>query len=63
NAGDHLSFHIIDGQRSQFFFNQQPLNLIEEPQFAEAFLAIWLSPRTSRPELRAQLLGEKSCDC
>ncbi|MGL4446438.1 MAG: chalcone isomerase family protein [Shewanella sp.] len=62
-SGDHLSFNIIDGQTSQFFFNQQPLTQIEDPNFAEAFLAIWLSPHTSRPDLRAQLLGEKSCDC
>ncbi|MFV0597288.1 chalcone isomerase family protein [Shewanella sp.] len=61
--GDHLSFKIIDSQRSQFFFNGQPLEVIQEPQFAEAFLAIWLSTNTSRPSLRAQLLGEKSCDC
>ncbi|MFB2659335.1 chalcone isomerase family protein [Shewanella mangrovisoli] len=61
--GDHLSFKLIDAQRSQFFFNGQPLGIIEEPKLAEAFLAIWLSTNTSRPTLRAQLLGEKSCDC
>ncbi|MEL4239988.1 chalcone isomerase family protein [Shewanella xiamenensis] len=61
--GDHLSFKIIDANQSQFYFNQQPLGLIQEPQFAQAFLAIWLSTKTSRPSLRAQLLGEKSCDC
>ncbi|QYJ79783.1 chalcone isomerase family protein [Shewanella acanthi] len=61
--GDHLSFKIIDPQKSQFYFNQQPLGVIENPQFAQAFLAIWLSNKTSRPALRAQLLGEKSCDC
>lgn len=61
--GDHLSFKIIDTQHSQFFFNGQPLKIIDEPKLAEAFLAIWLSTNTSRPSLRAQLLGEKSCDC
>lgn len=61
--GDHLSFKVIDGQTSQFFFNHQPLDIIQDANFAEAFLAIWLSKATSRPSLRAQLLGEKPCDC
>ncbi|MGL5048677.1 MAG: chalcone isomerase family protein [Shewanella sp.] len=61
--GDHLSFKVIDGQTSLFFVNQQPLDMIHDANFAEAFLAIWLSKHTSRPNLRAQLLGEKSCDC
>lgn len=61
--GDYLSFMVIDGKTSQFFYNQQPLNMIDDAHFAQAFLAIWLSPKTSRPSLRAQLLGEKSCDC
>lgn len=61
--GDHLSFKVIDEQTSQFFFNQQPLGVMHDANFAAAFLAIWLSKDTSRPSLRAQLLGEKSCDC
>jgi len=61
--GDHLSFKVTDGQTSQFFFNHQPLDIIHDANFAEAFLAIWLSKDTSRPSLRAQLLGEKPCDC
>ncbi|GIU04323.1 chalcone isomerase family protein [Shewanella morhuae] len=61
--GDHLSFKAIDEQTSQFFFNQQPLGVMHDANFAAAFLAIWLSKDTSRPSLRAQLLGEKSCDC
>ncbi len=61
--GDHLSFKVIDAQTSQFYFNGKPLGMIEDPQFAPAFLGIWLSAKTSRPNLRKQLLGEKSCDC
>lgn len=61
--GDHLSFKVIDGKTSQFFFNHQPLDVIHDTNFAGAFLAIWLSKDTSRPSLRAQLLGEKPCDC
>jgi len=30
---------------------------IRDPEFAEAFFAIWLDPRTRDPELRQQLLG------
>ncbi|MCP2020685.1 UNVERIFIED_ORG: hypothetical protein J2Y84_003658 [Pseudomonas reinekei] len=30
---------------------------VKDLQFAQAFFAIWLDPRTSNPELRQQLLG------
>lgn len=35
--GDYLSFMVIDGKTSQFFYNQQPLNMIDDAHFAQAF--------------------------
>ena len=48
----------MDGQTSRFFFNHQPLDIIHDANFCRGILAIWLSKDTSRPSLRAQLLGE-----
>ncbi|WP_440905382.1 chalcone isomerase family protein [Catenovulum sp. SX2] len=52
----------LDGT-SQFFYRKaggKSLTLlgdVADPEFGKSFLAIWLSPKTSRPDLREQLLG------
>ncbi|MGI2853255.1 hypothetical protein ACRTDR_03375 [Shewanella algae] len=69
--GDRLSFVASGPQRGHFLFNDKPLAAIaidesassEHKHFAGAFLAIWLSERSSRPQLRAQLIGEQACKC
>lgn len=61
--GDRLGFKVISQQQSQFFYNSKPLDMINDANFANSFLAIWLSEKTTRPELRAQLLGDKPCNC
>ncbi|MEL4425474.1 hypothetical protein AAEH84_06710 [Shewanella indica] len=69
--GDRLSFVASGPQRGHFLFNDQQLAAIvidesassEHKRFADAFLAIWLSERSSRPQLRAQLIGEQACKC
>ena len=43
-------------QRFSFTFGQT-LGGIEDPDFGRHFLNIWLSPDTSRPELRLALIG------
>ncbi len=57
--GDTLSFMMHEQNKGQFFYNEQPLAMILEPGFADAFLGIWLSENTSRPKLRQQLIGVK----
>ena len=58
-AGDSLSGLYLPGRGARFFHNGQPLGEIDDVQFARAFFAIWLDPRTSAPDLRAALLGER----
>ena len=41
-----------------FYENGRRIGDIREPEFAERFFAIWLSPETSEPRLRRRLLGE-----
>lgn len=48
-------FRGADGVR--FFHNDQLTADIKDPAFAQAFAAIWLSPATRDPALRAALLG------
>lgn len=53
--GDHI-IGIQYSDRAEFYMAGRLLGTIEEPEFATAFFAIWLDPRTSAPELRAALL-------
>ena len=56
-AGDRLSGEYEPGAAARFFFNGQPRQRIADAQFARLFFGIWLSPQTSEPALRGQLLG------
>lgn len=56
-SGDKLSMLVLNNQ-SVFYFNDVKVGSIEEKEFSELFLAIWLSPKTSQTKLRNQLLGE-----
>jgi hypothetical protein len=39
------------------YFNGQLHKVIDDPLLSQSFFAIWLSPGTQEPRLRAQLLG------
>jgi hypothetical protein len=56
-AGDTLAALIDPGRGIQFFRNSKPLAEVNDVQFAQAFIAIWLDVKTSAPALRTQLLG------
>ena len=58
--GDNLTFVAHNADSGEFFFNQRSLGRIEGATFAETFLAIWLSPDTRDPRLRAALIGASS---
>ncbi|HBC56721.1 MAG TPA: hypothetical protein DCZ03_06100 [Gammaproteobacteria bacterium] len=54
---DELIF-LVDSQGvGAFYFNGEYLGEIEDPQLSEAFLGIWLSPKTPNTKLRSALLG------
>lgn len=54
---DRLTGIHRPGQGARFFFNGRLQADLPDPDFAEAFFAIWLSPKTSQPGLRQALLG------
>lgn len=59
---------VVDGDRivglnlpqsgARFFYNGRAIGDIPDREFAKAFFAIWLDPRTSEPALRKKLLSE-----
>lgn len=56
--GDRLTGIHLPGQGLRLLHNEQPVGEIRDPDFARAFMGIWLSPRTSEPQLRRQLLAD-----
>ena len=56
-AGDRLTGVQVPGKGARFFFNGQLRGEVAEPEFARLFFGIWLSPKTSEPALRTQLLA------
>tara|TARA_R110002167_G_scaffold195810_6_gene398781 strand:- start:11241 stop:11897 length:657 start_codon:yes stop_codon:yes gene_type:complete len=55
--GDRLTFRVNNPEDAAFLLNDTPYYQVSNAQFPEAFLDIWLSEKTSRPELRNQLIG------
>lgn len=56
SKGDSLTLSVSP-QQSIFYFNKEKIGVIDGPNFGAMFLSIWLSPETSRPKLRKQLIG------
>ncbi len=58
--GDQLiGVHRPDGSAS-FALNGKNIGEIRDENFTQLFFAIWLSPRTSEPKMRAELIGAAS---
>ena len=56
-AGDRLTGVYRPGGGTTFLHNERAAGEIADPQFAAAFFAIWLDPRTAAPGVRKQLLA------
>lgn len=59
SKNDVLAVELDEDGRATFFHNQRRLGSIEDPDFGQRFVDIWLSPDTSRPELRLALTGKR----
>lgn len=55
-SGDSLAI-FLKNDKSVFYFNDQYIGSINDPEFGQLFIDIWLSEHTSQPELRAELIG------
>ena len=58
NKGDTIAFDVDAEGVSRFYFNGAWVGTINDPDFAPSFIAIWLSPDTSRPAHREGLLAD-----
>ena len=58
SKGDKIVFDVDERGISRFYYNGTWVGAIEDPDFAPAFIAIWLSPETSRPTHRNGLLAD-----
>ena len=57
--GDHIIGVYNPGEGAAFYSDHRLLGRIDNPETAQAFFSIWLSPNTPKPDLRAQLLGDR----
>jgi Chalcone isomerase-like len=58
--GHRITGVNLPGVGARFFINGQLRGELRELEFARYFFGIWLSPRTSEPAMREELLGLKS---
>ena len=56
-SGDRLTGVQLATGSTRFYFNGQRQGDVADAEFTRLFFGIWLSPRTSEPRLREQLLG------
>ena len=56
-AGDRLTSLYLPAQGMRLWRGNQELSPIQDAELAQLFFGIWLSPRTSEPQLRRALLG------
>lgn len=56
--GTRIGGVYLPGGGARFYVDGKALASVPDPQFARAFFAIWLDPRTSAQSLRAALLKD-----
>ena len=54
---DTLIFEVNTLEENEFFFNGNSIGGVEDFEFGESFLDIWLSPNTTRPKMRRDMIG------
>jgi len=57
-AGDVLTLELAEDHSATFSRNGELLGTLEHQDFGQHFVDIWLSPDSTRPELRLALLGK-----
>ncbi|MDG2176894.1 MAG: chalcone isomerase family protein [Gammaproteobacteria bacterium] len=57
DKSDVITLYVDAQGNSVFYLNDTLLGRVNDPEFTEHFVAIWLSDQTSKPDFRADLLG------
>jgi len=55
--GDRILGIHLPGAGADFWVNGKAAGNIADPEFARLFFGIWLSPKTSEPQMRSRLLN------
>lgn len=55
---DQIRFTVCEDQKTQFFFNGQPIGEIADIEFGKFFSLIWLDSKGPFPKLTSQLIGQ-----
>ena len=55
--GDQLAFWIDQKSTGHFFYNERWIGSLPDPAFSDAFIQIWLSDKSSYPNLAKKLRG------
>jgi hypothetical protein len=56
--GSRISGVFLPGSGARFYLDGKPLASVPDPEFARAFFAIWLDPKTTARSLRSALLKD-----
>jgi hypothetical protein len=56
--GDRLTGMHEPGRGARFFHNDRAIGTVDDPDFSDAFFAIWLDARTTAPSLRESLVRQ-----
>ena len=56
--GTHITGINLPGVGARFYLDGKVLGEVADPEFARAFFAIWLDPKTTAAKLRAALLTD-----
>ena len=54
---ESITLYIDGSACSYFYLNDERLGQVDDPEFAKAFLDIWLSENTSAPDVRKKLIS------
>jgi hypothetical protein len=55
--GSQITAVFTKQKSTDFYYGDKPIGSIKDPEFGRLFFDIWLSEKTSEPQLRKKLLG------
>lgn len=58
SKGDRITAFTSNAKQTVFYYNGKKVGQIADADFTSAFFGIWLSPKTSEPQMRKELLGQ-----
>lgn len=60
SQNDRLAIVVDSDSYSYFYWNDKFIGSVDDPEFSQAFLDIWLSKNSSQPKNRELLVGNNS---